>query len=316
LGQTLSAKRASILYNPVARGLSRHRHLLQLTIETLRRQGIEGQLVATAGPGTAGSQARREIEHGAELIFAAGGDGTINEVASGMLNTGVPLAILPGGTANVLAREFRLPIHLDRAASLVSTFETAQISVGRARSQDGDPRVFLCMAGAGLDADIVSRVDVNLKAKTGKLAYYVSGFSNFFQPLTEFDVRVDGVAYRASFALVSRVRNYGGDLEIARHASLMRDDFEVVLFRVSDRMRYLPYLAAVALKQVHRLAGCTIVHGRTIECAGPDVWVQVDGELAGKLPVSLDLLPGALTMLLPPAYLAREQRYAAEAVLR
>jgi diacylglycerol kinase family enzyme len=244
--------------------------------------------------------------------LAAGGDGTINEVASGMLNTGIPLAILPGGTANVLAREIGIPIHLDRAAALVASFEPSQVTVGRAFLAEGDPRLFVCMAGAGLDADIVSRVDPKLKVKTGKFAYYVSGFSNFFEPLPDFEVRIDGVAHRASFALISRVRNYGGDLEIARHASLLRDDFEVVLFRGADRIRYLPYLAAVAIKQVHRLPGCTILHGSNVICTGKDIWAQVDGELAGHLPLSLDLLPRALTMLLPPAYLLRERRYAAE----
>ncbi len=310
MGQTSSAKRASILFNPVARGLSRHRHLLQRTIETLRKRDIVAQLIATEGPGTAGAQARREIQAGADLIFAAGGDGTINEVAAGMLNTGIPLGILPGGTANVLAREMRLPIHLDHAAAMAPTFDTTQVTVGRARFANADSRVFLCMAGVGLDAEIVSRVDSKLKARTGKFAYYISGFSNFFEPLSEFEVRVDGALHKASFALVSRVRNYGGDLEIARHASLLRDDFEVVLFRGETRFRYLPYLAAVVVRQAHRVPGCTIIHGSRVECTGGDVSAQVDGELASCVPAMFDLLPNALTMLLPSAYIARERRYA------
>lgn len=295
----------------MARGLSRHRHLLQRTIRTLRGQGIEARLIPTEASGTAGAQARREVESGVDLILAAGGDGTINEVASGMLFSGVPMAILPGGTANVLAREMRLPIHLDRVAQQISEFQPYPVSVGRLSTDES--RAFLCMAGVGLDAEIVSRVNQDLKVRTGKLAYYVSGFSNFFDPLREFDVTVDGETYRASFGLISRVRNYGGDLEIARSASLLRDDFEVVLFRGTDRVRFLPYLLGVALRQVHRLQGVTIVHGRSVECSVPDgegIFAQVDGELVGQLPASMDILPGALTMLLPPAYIAREQRYA------
>jgi YegS/Rv2252/BmrU family lipid kinase len=306
-------KRASIIYNPVARGLSRHRHLLQRSIQSLKNQGIEARLIPTEAPGTAGFQARQEVESGVDLILAAGGDGTINEVASGMLHSRVPMAILPGGTANVLAREMRLPINLDRVAQQISEFQPHPVSVGRVSSLDVEPRAFLCMAGVGLDAEIVSRVNPNLKVRTGKFAYYVSGFSNFFDPLQEFDVTVDSETYPASFALISRVRNYGGDLEIARTASLIRDDFEVVLFRGTDRVRFIPYLVGVAIRQVHRLQGVTILHGRSIECSMPDgetVFTQVDGELIGHLPVSIDLLPGALTMLLPPAYVAREQRYA------
>ena len=76
--------------------------------------------------------------------------------------------------------------------------------------------VFLCMAGAGLDAEIVYHLNLDLKAAFGKFAYYVGGFSRAFYPLNEFEVIVDGQRHEASFALISRVRNYGGDLEIAR----------------------------------------------------------------------------------------------------
>jgi diacylglycerol kinase (ATP) len=307
---SLHGKRAAIIYNPVARGLSKHRHLLQSTIGTLARQGIEAKLIATEGPGTAGAQARRQIEGGADLIIAAGGDGTINEVANGMLHTGVPMAILPGGTANVLAREMRLPIHMDRAAAQISKLQRHNIAVGGVRLGGSEQRCFLCMAGAGLDAEIVSRLNLKFKALAGKMAYYVTGFSQVFRPLREFEILVDGKAYKASFALISRVRNYGGDLEIARRASLLRSDFEVVLFRGTLSARYLPYLAGVALKCVERMNGCTVLRGRTVICSDPgagQVFVQVDGELAGQLPMTIEILPDALTMLLPAECAAREQ---------
>ena len=312
----MHAKRSAIIYNPVARGLSRRRHLLQRTIGVLDRQGISAKLVATEAPGTAGQQARREIESGCDLILAAGGDGTINEVANGMLGTNVPLAILPGGTANVLARELRLPIHLERAAAQISRLQPHQIAVGGLRIGDGDPRCFLCMAGAGLDAEIVSRLNLEFKAVAGKLAYYFTGFAQVFRPLREFDVIVDGRTYRASFALISRVRNYGGDLEIARRASLLRDDFEIVLFRGTVSVRYLQYLVGAALRQLDRIDGCTILRGRQITCPAPDdggIYVQVDGELAGQLPITAEILPGALTVLAPAEYISREQTLIAAA---
>ncbi|MBV9081371.1 MAG: YegS/Rv2252/BmrU family lipid kinase [Acidobacteriaceae bacterium] len=301
-------KRAALIYNPVARGLSRHPHLLQRTIGTLSKQGIEARLVPTDGPGTAGMQAQTAIESGADLIIAAGGDGTINEVANGMLYTDVPLAILPGGTANVLAREMRLPIHLDRAASQIAGMDARRIAVGGIRLSGSPQRCFLCMAGAGLDAAIVSRLNLRFKARTGKLAYYLTGFSQVFQPLHEFDVIIEGLPYQASFALISRVRNYGGDLEIARGASLLRDDFEIVLFRGTMSVRYLGYLLGVALGRVHRMRGSKVVRGRKISCPGNDgTYVQIDGELAGRLPLAIEILPEALTLLLPAGYLRREQ---------
>ncbi len=260
--ESFSLRRAAIIYNPVARGLSRHMPMLQRATALLAKQGIEAKLVATTAPGSAGAQTRREIEAGCDLIVAAGGDGTINEVVEGMLHTAVPLAILPGGTANVLAREMRMPIHIVKAAAQISALEPCRIAVGSLRLSDSAARCFVCMTGAGLDAEIVYRLNLDLKALAGKLAYYVSGFAQVLRPVREFQVMVDGRRHEASFALVSRVRNYGGDLEIARGASLLRDDFEVVLFRGTVSARYLGYLAGVATRQVHRMKGCTVLRGR------------------------------------------------------
>jgi diacylglycerol kinase (ATP) len=307
------AKRAALIYNPVARGLLRRRHLLQRSTGLLSRRGIQATLIETRGPGTASEQARQAIDAGCELIIAAGGDGTINEVANGMLYANVPLAILPGGTANVLAREMRIPIDLERAAAQVPNLQPCRISVGTARINGAAPRCFLCMAGAGLDAEIVSRIHPGLKMRAGKLAYYAHGLVQVFRPLREFAVVVDGIEHRASFALISRVRNYGGDLEIACGASLLRDDFQVVLFRGTESVRYLRYLLGVALKRVESMRGCTVVRGQSVICEQPTgadrVYVQVDGELAGLLPASAGILPDALTLLMPAACLNRERAF-------
>lgn len=286
--------------------------MLKRTIQLLQQQGIEATLVATDAPGSATFQVREQIDLGCELIIAAGGDGTINEVANGMLHTGIPLGILPGGTANVLAREMKMPRTLLDAAAQLSTFQPQTVGVGMIRMGESERRSFLCMAGCGLDAEIVSRLDVKLKAATGKFAYYVTGFSQVFRPLREFPVIVDGVPYQASFALISRVRNYGGDLEIARGASLLKADFEVVLFRGTFAARYLPYLVGVAIGQAAHMPGCTVLRARRVECpSGNGIFAQIDGELAGQLPVTVEILPDALTLLAPPKFLAREQAAAA-----
>ncbi|MFL6450626.1 MAG: diacylglycerol/lipid kinase family protein [Bryobacteraceae bacterium] len=312
--ESLHARRAVLIYNPVARGLARRHDSLQRTIGALARQDIKAELVPTTGPGSASLQVRKQIDAGCDLVLVAGGDGTVNEVANGMLHTDVPLGILPGGTANVLAREMGLSMHADRAASRLRTMKVRNVAIGRMRSSDSGPRSFLCMAGAGLDADVVSRLNLDLKAAAGKLAYYLSGFAQVLRYLPEFEVIVDGTSHAASFALISRVRNYGGDLEIARGASLLRDDFEVVLFRGTLAVQYVPYLLAVALKQVHRMSGCKIFRASSVTCksaAGTPVLVQVDGELAGSLPFTAEAVPNALKLLVPAEYEKREVSRAA-----
>jgi diacylglycerol kinase (ATP) len=303
-------KRAAIIYNPVARSLSRRQHLLQRSIQVLAEQGIAAKLVATEAPGTAGEQARNEIDAGCDMILAAGGDGTINEVASGMLHSEVPLGIIPGGTANVLAREMGLPQDMVGAIADLRRLESQRIAVGQLQFADGSHRPFLCMAGAGLDAAIVSRLNLRFKAAAGKLAYYCTSFSQLFRSLPEFEVMVDGRPMLASFALISRVRNYGGDLEIARGASLLRDDFEVVLFRGTNTCQYLPYLAGVVAGNISAMSGCTVLHARTVCCGLAETaaaLVQVDGELAGRLPIRTEVLPEAITLLMPGKFVARER---------
>jgi len=313
--EKFKATRAAVIYNPFAGRVARRERSLQRTTELLKRQGIEAVLVPTAGPGTASGQARCQVEAGCDLVIAVGGDGTINEVANGLINSQVPLAILPGGTANVLAREMKLPISMERAAARISEMRPVRISAGLLRGDKGDERAFLLMAGAGLDAEIVYHLDLDLKALTGKLAYYVGGLAQIFRPVHEFEVIVDGQSYEASFALISRVRNYGGDLEIARGASLLLHEFEVVLFRGKSSIQYLPYLLGVALRFVDRMKGCTVLRARTVTCNPPakgHVWVQVDGELTTKLPFSAEILPDALTLMVPPGYILREKAFLTE----
>ncbi len=308
---------AVVIYNPQAGRLARQGHLLQRTIERLGERGIRAKLVPTTGPNTAGQLAKRAIEAGADLVIAAGGDGTINEVANGMVHTEVPLAILPGGTANVFAHELRMRIGVAHAAADLPGLLPCRVAVGALRSS-GYERYFLLMMGAGLDAQIVYELNFDLKAAIGKLAYYAGGFRQVFRPMPQFDVDILGETRRCGFALVSRVRNYGGDLEIARGASLLRSDFEVVLFEGSSSVGYLRYLLGVVLRRADKMKGVTVTRAKSLTCESPSdsrINTQVDGELACHLPVTIEIIPDALTILLPPAYLERERKLQQAAVL-
>ncbi len=103
------------------------------------------------------------------------------------------------------------------------------------------------MAGAGLDADIVYHLNQRMKEAFGKVAYWIGGFSKLGRRIPEFTVRAEGRDYRAGFALLSRVRNYGGDLEIAPTISLLDDEFEMVLFEGESSLGFLKYMLAVVL---------------------------------------------------------------------
>jgi diacylglycerol kinase (ATP) len=287
------------------RGSGRRR--LEQAARILRENGHDAVLVPTTGPGTAAEIARRSIAEGAEMILAAGGDGTINEVAEGMVHSAVPLGILPAGTANVLANETGMSTNLEQAARDLQHCTLERVSVGRLHFANGAPGVrhFLMMAGIGLDARVVYNISAPLKSRVGKAAYWVAAFGLIGRSLEEFAVRVAGREYRCSFALISKVRNYGGDLEIARDTSLFDDRFEVVLFEGRSAARYVKYFTGVMTNRLRGMKGVAIMRADKVCISAPAetrVYIQIDGEYAGHPPGSIEIVKDALTLLIPPQY--------------
>lgn len=304
-------RQIGLIYNPCAGALrGRGEARLQRAIAVLRAAGHGVDACPTTGPETAGAIARERIARGADLILIAGGDGTINEALQGVAGTAVPLAALPAGTANCLCCELGLGRGVERAAAKIGELEPVRVSLGLLRAAGAAPRHFLMMAGVGLDARVVREVDPDLKRRLGKFAYWVASFRLVGKRLAEFDVRANGVTRRCGFALVARGRNYGGDLAIARGASLLRRDFEAVLLEGATAAKYLKYFVGVGTATLGRMRGATILAARSVElvpAAGP-VPVQVDGEYAGDLPATIEIAAGAITLLAPRRFLAAQAR--------
>jgi len=287
-----------LIYNSAAGALRRDpARILQRTIAALALGGLNPRSLATSGPGSAGAIAREAVSQGADLVLVLGGDGTVNEVVQGLIHSNVPLGVLPGGTANVLAMELGLGSHTERAARKLVTFEPRPVALGQITGSFGS-RHFLLMAGAGLDANIVYEVSAGLKNAVGKLAYWAAGFFRFFKRVDQLEVRVDNHIHQCGFALISRVRNYGGDLEIASGASLHDDDFEVVLFEGSNPLRYAWYMLNVAAKRVQRIRGVRVLRAHRVDIL-TETAVQIDGEYLGRQAVSIEIVPAALRLLLP-----------------
>ena len=275
-------------------------------MEILEQHGHNVTVAPTTGPNMAGAIARAQIAGGADLIVVAGGDGTINEAAEGIIGTQVPLGILPAGTANVLATEMKLGGSLEKVARRLGELRPRRISVGHITCDGGRvARHFLLMAGVGLDAHVVYKLNAALKARTGKFAYWVAGWSLLGRRLAEFDVEIAGERRKCSFALLSKVRNYGGDFEIARNVTLLHDQFEVVLFEGGSSTRYVKYFAGMALNRLSGMRGVTVVRADRVTISPADerqAHVQIDGELGGMLPAEIRIVPDALTLLAPDGY--------------
>ncbi len=299
-------RKTTLIYNTRAGRFGRNsRALAARMIDAFRQGGYDVTGAPTTGPGTAGAIAREHIAKGAELIVVAGGDGTINEALEGIVNSAVPLAILPVGTANVLATEMKIGKRLDRVIAQIHEWQPRRISVGQVTCDGGRvTRHFLCMAGIGLDARIVYHVSTGLKARTGKLAYWMAAWS-VMGPLPEMYVELDGRKRQCSFALLSKVRNYGGDFEIAPSVSLFDDTFEAVLFEGRSVAPYLKYFVGVALNRLGGMKGVTVLRAENAKIYCPEdsrVYVQIDGEFAGRLPAEVRIVRDALTLLVPREY--------------
>ncbi len=224
-----------------------------------------------------------------------------------MFKSDVPIGLLPGGTANVLSMELGIGKKILRAAQDLENWTPERVALGLRRSAGSEPRYFLLMCGAGLDAHIVYGISAGLKNALGKMSYWVGGFSQLGQRFPEFQVEAEGRQYRGSFALVSRVRNYGGDLEIARTVSLLDDNFELVLFSGDNSFRYLRYLLGVFRGSLANTPGVTVLQTTKVSLSASDdrrVYTQLDGESAGRLPASLEIVPASLTLLMPPKFVA------------
>ncbi len=303
----ISYRNTVLIYNPFAGRFGREGPaVVERLAKTLTYCGHHVTVAPTTGPGTAGAIAWDHIEKGADLVVAAGGDGTINETAEGMIGSQVPLAILPGGTANVLAMELKLGKRMSLVAERLHECKPRRISLGHVTCDPDISRHFLLMSGVGLDAHIVHNVHLGLKARTGKFAYWVAGWSLLGRRLAQMVVEIDGREYPAcSFALVSKVRNYGGDFEIAREVTLMDETFEVMLFQGRTTMPYVRYFLGMIGKGLKGMRGVTVTRGRTLKLrpqSDRPVWVQIDGELAGTLPAEITIVPDALTLLVPENY--------------
>jgi diacylglycerol kinase family enzyme len=180
-----------------------------------------------------------------------------------------------------------------------------RIALGLLERPDRTNHYFVLMAGVGLDARIVYELDVDLKGRIGKLAYWHGGLRQFGRPVPRFHVAVNGADYCASFALITRVRNYGGDFEIARQVRLTDNDFEVVIFQNNQWQDYVRFFGAVMTNRLYNTEGVTVTRAvRVAADSSQDqrIYLQVDGESQGALPASISVVPDALTLLMPKRY--------------
>jgi YegS/Rv2252/BmrU family lipid kinase len=296
----MKPKQATIIYNPVSgRNVFRERRVRKM-MKLLESRGISTNAAATSGPNTGASLAREAISDGSDVIICHGGDGTLNEVLPGVARSNAKLAVWAGGTANVTARDLKMPRRLDRVADVIAQGKTMRISLGIASNNNGS-RYFLMFAGIGLDASICRGVNPGLKRLTGQIAFWVSGIKHLIAWRERpFLVTADNESYESGFSLVANGKGYGGGILMAPGARLEEPDFQV--FIMPRGLSRLAYIRALVNGVIGRSAGTggRLVRATNIAATGmAETWVQVDGEPIGTLPMRFSIVPKALSIIVP-----------------
>jgi diacylglycerol kinase (ATP) len=292
--------RILVVVNPIAGGGAAGRGAEQVA-RVLEDRGHAVESFATRHPEEAGERVRkRESAGDLDCIVVAGGDGTVNDILNGLEDPSrTPLAHLAYGTANMLARELRIPREPGALAALVERGSCRRLDLGRAGS-----RRFLLVASSGFDAMVTSAVS---RTRRGIL-----GYGGYVRPIwravreyrsPRLRVSVDGAApLGGALAIVSNIRNYGGILSVADRARPDSGVLDVCVFsgeRVTDLVRYA---FAAGVRRVSRLPDVAYRTGRriAIEAEEPTA-VQIDGDYRGTTPLRIEVEPSTVPVLSPLA---------------
>lgn len=286
---------AALIYNPTA-GNQRHEQLLGSILSALRSGGFDVEPVPTGGPGDA-TRLARERTGKVEVVLAFGGDGTVREVAAGLLGTQTALGIVPGGTVNVLSMSLGLPRDPLDAARLLGRLEVQKLDVGLTNEAP-----FLMMVSAGLDSSVMAALDTRLKWRIGRGAYVVAGLREWWRyPYPRFELTADGDPLEASFVAVSNIPYYGGAYALAPGARPHDGRLDLVLFRGHGRRETLGFVLDL-LRGTHiRRKDVTVRHVREVEFRSPEGAVaQIDGDICEeRLPFTVRIAPDPLLVLSP-----------------
>lgn len=291
----MDLRRVCIVHNPGAGHASR-RELTQDVARRLRSMGHEVRVDVTRATGHGSDLASRAIRDGYDLVVAAGGDGTVNEVMQPLVGTGVILGAIPAGTVNLWATEAGLPARAGALAALLSAGDVRQVDVGRVGG-----RRFLLMASLGIDAATVQGLNLELKRRFGRLAYGASFLS--MAPKyrgTKVRILLDGKVEccTALMVVVGNTRRYAGPFRATNHAIADDGMLDIAVLRGDTVQDGLSQLAAI-------ISGASILRrsllygrARVIEVESESaIPLQVDGEFHGFAPARFEALPCALRVV-------------------
>ncbi len=263
-------------------------------VDDLARIAPEASIRFTDGPGSAQTLAAEAVSEGFQTVVAAGGDGTVNEVANGLAGSGVAIGVLPFGTMNVFAKEHGIPEGMAAAWSVIRSGNVREIDLPSANDQH-----FVQLAGAGFDAQVVEETTWEKKRRLGPLSYILSAAQVAWRTPPGLVIESAGVVHHGACVLVGNGRFYGARLTVFPDAQYDDGLLDVLVFKNVSYFDIARYLGGILVGNHVELPDVAYFQAPEVRVSSDqDVPVEVDGELSGRLPVTFRIA-GRLRVCVP-----------------
>jgi diacylglycerol kinase (ATP) len=292
-------KRARIIYNPTSGRELFKKHLPEVLIK-LEQAGYETSVHATTCEGDATRAAEIAVERKYDLVIAAGGDGTLNEVVNGLAEKDYrpKVGLVPMGTTNDFARALHIPKNIEEAINVIIKGETIPIDIGRMND-----RYFINIAGGGRLTELTYEVPSKLKTMLGQLAYYLKGMEMLPSiRATEVHIEYDGKVYEGDVMLflIGLTNSVGGFEKLAPDASINDGLFSLLILKKTNLAEFIR-IASLAVRGEHiKDPNVIYTQANHIKIHSKEkVQLNVDGEFGGLLPAEFENLYRHLEVFVP-----------------
>ncbi|TQS71918.1 diacylglycerol kinase [Ornithinibacillus gellani] len=296
-------RKARIIYNPTS-GREAFKKELPAVLEKLEQAGYEASTHATTGEGDAIEAAKQAVERRFDIVIAAGGDGTINEVINGIAEQPFrpKLGIIPTGTTNDFARALHIPRDIKKAVEIIVSDQTMLLDIGKVNEH-----YFMNIAGGGKLTELTYEVPSKLKTMLGQLAYYMKGIEMLpsLRPIhtrIEYDGNV--VDEDIMLFLVSNTNSVGGFEKLAPDAILNDGLFDVLILRKTNLAEFIR-IVTMALRGAH-LEHDNVIYTRAKHIkvnTEEKMQLNIDGEFGGMLPGEFLNLQQHIEFFVPAIFL-------------
>jgi len=298
--------RVALLVNPAARA-GAHTGAATGAAERLRAHGVQTSILSGGSAAESSELLRAAIDVGVDAVAVAGGDGTVNLALQEVAGTGIPLGIVPAGTGNDFAATLGLrELDVAAAADAIAAGVTRDVDLARVTRDDGSTRYFGSVLASGFDSKVNDRANA-MRWPRGGSRYNIAILVEFLTLAgipydVEFE-RADGTREQVHgdlvMATVGNGRTYGGGIPIAPDADPGDGLLDLVLVRPAGRLRLLGLLPKVYRGTHASVPEVSITRVRSVRLASPGVTAYADGDPIGALPLTVDVVPGALRIFTP-----------------